>query len=124
MEPKIGCVSLVYLNGGILGIRCSKGRGLILPGGKWQEGETFAETVARELYEETGYKAISQELFFQGMAPDGYYVYLFKTRVSKTPDEIESSEGEALIVTWDDLLKSRYAAFLDLVRTKILRELH
>ena len=124
MTPIIGCVSLVYLNGGILGIRCSKGRGLILPGGKWQEGETFAQTAKRELYEETGYKAVFQELIFHGMSPDGYYVYVFETKVDKTPDVVESSEGEVVIITWDDLLKSRYSAFIDLLHAQILRRLH
>lgn len=76
---KIGCCTLVRYGEYVLAIECSKGRGIILPGGKWEPGETYRETAKRELLEETGLDVptSSLKLIFSGVGPDGWFIYTF-----------------------------------------------
>ena len=56
---------IVPTNEGILLTRDQKGM-LLLPGGNLERGELPIAAAARELYEETGLKAQSLEVLFEG----------------------------------------------------------
>jgi ADP-ribose pyrophosphatase YjhB (NUDIX family) len=117
---KIGCVSLVAkeLNK-IVVLECAKGRGLVLPGGKWERetGESFKEGAARELVEETGLIAINQQLIFAGFNVDDYYGYTFLTQVENFKWK-NTPEGKPRFATWDELLnktKSKFMPYYELL---------
>lgn len=117
---RIGCVSIVYtVYGKIVAIKCSKGRGYILPGGKREGDETFKECAKRELFEETGLVAKTQKLIFQ--APSGsdeFYVMAFLTTVEKFEPK-DSTEGAVAYVSWDELMQSSFKAYYELLRDEI-----
>ncbi len=113
---KIGCVSFVQIDGLIVSINCSKGRGNILPGGKVEPGETYKECAKRELFEETGLIATKQKLIFQ--APSGvddFYVFCFETEIEEW-FPVHSKEGMVQLVTWNHLLQSKFEAYYELLK--------
>lgn len=120
----IGAISLVFKDNDrydqILGIDCAKGRGFILPGGKWERGELFEQTALRELREETNLKGFSPELIFHAMSPDMAYCYAF--RVMADSDNYKlirgSSEGDARWGSWGELLRSDFAPYYSLLRER------
>lgn len=79
----IGCITMIRHNDRIVAIQCKKGRGVIMPGGKWEPGETFLETAKRECFEETGLLAHNFKLIFQGMSEEGYYTYAFSAQIDE-----------------------------------------
>jgi 8-oxo-dGTP pyrophosphatase MutT (NUDIX family) len=131
MSQKIGCITIIphlvteeiaFLKrtfiAGYLGISCKKGRGFIMPGGKWEEGETYRETAARELFEETGVQVdpTSLKWIWTGPDGDGYQVMAFLSK--KTFSEIEphlkeTNEGVPSMVIERSFLESKYKAYYD-----------
>jgi 8-oxo-dGTP pyrophosphatase MutT (NUDIX family) len=104
-----------------IAIRCAKKRGIIMPGGKMDEGETYKETARRELYEETHLHATDfQHLIFQAPALwDRYLVFAFLTRTYELPMEMVGTvlpEGTVVTATWDDLYRSKYKGYYELLR--------
>lgn len=116
---KIGCTSLVPDGNRFVAVACSKKRGIILPGGKWEKGESFKECAKRELFEETGLIAMKQQLIFSGLNTDGYFVYVFLTEVDQIKYNFETSEGVTLPATWDTLQLSDFGPFYELVQDSL-----
>lgn len=120
----LACVTLVPANQQwdgdfrqVAAIDCAKGRGLILPGGKWEEGELFEETAYREFTEETGQKLTSlPKLFWQGYTLPGNYTYCFLGECPGFSPFITGDCGETRYALWYDLLQSQFRAYYSLLR--------
>lgn len=112
----IGCIAIVPYKNAFVGIRCSKGRGIILPGGKHEPGETFQETAIRELLEETG--LVAQHATYRFGAPDGFgfYVMAFVCPVYNFDNWVDTKEGRRTVATWDLLLESQYKSYYEMLR--------
>lgn len=106
----IGCVAIVEHEGKIVAIDTTKGRGITLPGGKWESHETFAECAKRELFEETGLVARNFKYVFAGQDGLGYYVYAFTAVIDNwTPRD--SPEGRVVLADYSDLRQSTFKAY-------------
>jgi len=118
---KIGVAALVPYRGKIVGIICSKGRGITLPGGKWDgEHETFVQAAVRELREECGLAAQSYEFFFSGLLHDGFFNYTF---ILPCLDEDiqrvigrDFGEGKVVETTWLELCESKYRGYYQILQ--------
>ena len=83
---------------------------LTIPTGKVDEGETPADTVRRELLEETGYAVDSIEQIFERQVTGklDWNVYTFVGRGAKKVQEAEPEPGEKIvprIVTFEEFLE-------------------
>jgi len=124
MTHKIGCVALcpytpagMYSSEGFISIECAKGRGIILPGGKWEEGETFKETALRELKEETGIIGSHAEFLCSGMYHDGAFVNTFiVTGLSDVKIGRKTPEGRTHIAYWHDLFTSDFGGSYEIMK--------
>lgn len=117
MNVPIACVVLVRCANYIVGVADSKGRGVILPGGKMDPGETFKDCAARELAEETGIIKKPEDLdyLWSGLNTDGWFVYVFETTVPHIDPDYRSKEGRVVLTTWQELFLSRYQAFYQIL---------
>ena len=94
--------------------------GLCFPGGHIEPGESFVESVIREVYEETGLTVENPKLCgtkqFQTKKGERYVVFFYKT--DRFSGELKSSEeGEVFWIPKSDLCKYTLCDdFLDMVR--------
>ena len=126
MRIVLGCASLICTEPGIfVGVKCAKGRGITLPGGKWEPGETYKETAARELLEETGLVAKNQLLLHNGgfmMGEEFHYCYCFATSLTDESTEAlfsreaKGDQGQPFLTTWKELLQSDFKAYYSVLR--------
>ncbi len=115
---KIGSIALIPIERGLFqGLKCSKGRGYILPGGKHEPGETFSQTAIRETKEETGIVVEGPRFLFCGPHTDGFMVYTFvcyKRDVMQVAKP--SREGEPVFCTWQMLLRSEFGPYYEIIK--------
>lgn len=98
------------------GIQCSKGRGLILPGGARERDETYKGTAVRELREELGLITTEDELRYIWCGPDGDDYLTFAFLVNNCWGEPKDlGSGEPKLVTWTDLKYSYYGAYYQIL---------
>lgn len=117
----IGCVALAYWKGQIIGIRCKKGRGIILPGGKWEPGEKFSDCAKREFKEETGLELHNAQYIFGGVAGDlSLYSYTFIGSVD-TLEGRDQSDEEIVLTDWASLKASAFGAYYEILE-QIVKE--
>lgn len=132
-HPKIGCVALIpigdqtpYYPFQYYGVQCAKGRGKILPGGKWNKDETYHQAASRESFEEVGVLLGMEELTYLWHGPDGfgYETFTFLSRPRPFVSHY-SNEGMAIPVTEEDLMKSSFAHYykclFDIIRRRRIR---
>lgn len=103
-----------------MGIDCRKGRGIIMPGGKWDGAcESFEEAAIRELEEETGLRpdnVHSSGSYLLG-APDGfgYFVMAFRVQVSDFTQMRARGSGVPQVANWQQFFASEYSAYYQLL---------
>jgi ADP-ribose pyrophosphatase YjhB (NUDIX family) len=126
----IGCITLVPLNQQwpgdfrtLAAINCAKGRGLILPGGKWEEGELFEQAAFREFKEETNQELCGlPKLFYQGFCERYNYCYTFLGLCPHYRCNEITQEGKTRWVNWSELLNSEFKAYYSLLREHVINQ--
>jgi len=111
---KIGCTTVIpYWGGGYVGLNDKKGRGFILPGGKYEpdKDKTYHDTAIREVKEEVGLDLNEVEYIWHGPDGFGYTCFAFKGYEYRGELVKETEEGYPCIVTYDILMKSNYAPY-------------
>lgn len=94
-----------------LAIECAKGRGLILPGGKFEKDVdiNYQECARRELLEETGVVATDPgKIFWSGIDRSGYYCHGVYFQDYDDSQMQITSEGKPVFISFEDLLKNKF----------------
>lgn len=119
---KIGaCAFVQNEKNEILAIRCRKGRGLILAGGKMEKSDlTYRHCAARELEEETGVRVNPSDatLVHHGLGSTGKtYVYAYKFNHYDDSNMRKTKEGTPVWVHVSEIMFQNncdYLPFYDL----------
>lgn len=120
---KIGAIAVIPAGDGkFWGLECPKGRGLILPGGKYEKSDTsYAHTAAREAYEEIGALLNPYRLRYLWHGPDGgdFICFAFLANLVTFPDDGPELEATPQKVTWSQLSMSEFGPYY-----RILKEIY
>lgn len=118
---RFGAFALVPSPNGFWGIKCSKGRGLIIPGGTFDRDldATIVETAKRELREETGIEGQRPVYLWHGpdmqdrgdLPPYITYTFLFNGLFAKPFPNDHFDAEEVIEVNWNDLSKSSFKGY-------------
>ncbi len=117
----IGTAMLILLEGRkMVGIECKKGRGITLPGGKVDPGESFREAAIRECSEEAGIviHPVHAKLVFHGFSTDQSYCYTYSAGMVN-PNQLASvlgsdfGSGKVGVFDYTEFLASNYKAYYD-----------
>jgi 8-oxo-dGTP pyrophosphatase MutT (NUDIX family) len=113
----IGTAMLVRVKGRrILGLKCSKKRGIILPGGKVEKGETYRAAAIRECMEEAEVEVSHAKLVFQGISAKDNYCFTYEaTKLIMDESVIGRDFGSGVVGLYapEDFTDSKYAAYYD-----------
>ena len=122
---KIGCIVVcqaTVMPDQYLGIKCAKGRGRILPGGKWDpedNNESYKDAAAREFSEELGIQISTSFLKYIWHGPDGFgyttFAFKYTGPLLTLSDCVESTEGKPCLITEEQLYASQYNAYYRLL---------
>lgn len=107
-EGPVGASCIVEEEGKILGLKCAKGRGIILPGGKLEFNEDPADTALRELYEETGVIGYNAKFVLMQINHDGFIGFTYSAQSSKIKEGFKTPEGESVLTDWKTLFQSSF----------------
>lgn len=115
---KIGCVTVCRAgkSNHFMGLECPKGRGKILPGGKWEpeKDKFYQHGAARELYEEIGLIVDPEKLEYLWHGPDGYKCDTFAFLTNEWKRDLDyEAECKPIVVSKEDLLASKFGAWYD-----------
>ncbi len=109
----------------IRNFRIAVGKTLIeLPAGTREPGEDPAETVRRELVEETGFRATSIEKLREfnmspGILNERMHLYLARG-LSPGPTQLEAGERiEPLLVSWDEAMRMAFDGSIEDAKTLV-----
>jgi 8-oxo-dGTP pyrophosphatase MutT (NUDIX family) len=123
----IGCITLVPVNQQwpgdyrqVAAINCIKGRGLIMPGGKWENPEFYEQAAYREFQEETGQRLDGlPKLLFQAPDGHGYHVFTFLGSCPGFGPYVHTTSGETRFALWVDLMKSFYGPYYSVLKQHV-----
>ncbi|AKU15330.1 NUDIX hydrolase [Luteipulveratus mongoliensis] len=92
----MGAVALIEYDGRILALRQTHRRGWSLPGGLVDRGELPAQTVVREVAEETGLQVTSGDIFASVVDPEVRHVdIIYRVQCDTEPAVHVASEARA-----------------------------
>lgn len=106
----------------IAAIECAKGRGIILPGGKIERGETPAEGATRELKEEVGLRVAKMKSLCKIMDGD-IPVFTYLVRPTHFRLGPANKEGVPLWATYAELRASVYGDYYEVIFKKLAENL-
>jgi ADP-ribose pyrophosphatase YjhB (NUDIX family) len=99
-------------------LRCAKGRGIIMPGGKLEPGESLRDCARRECFEETGIKVCDLKFIYAGPDCQGYFVTAFYAWES-IGNLRSSDEGEAILASKSEILHSDFGDYYETLFTEL-----
>lgn len=111
---KIGAIAVMPYEMGFLGIKCAKGRGIILPGGTYEPNKDnfYHSTACREALEEVGVIVDQSMMRYICCLPDGGDYMTFAFWCPHYYNEPKpSSEGTPTLASWKNLIDSNFGAY-------------
>lgn len=98
-----GAIAIIRRDYGFVAVHRHDGLGLAFPGGVCRRNEDPAETVRREIREETGLLAPSPALLFSFKDESLYPAHTFVFEANAPGEPRSSWEGDVLVATLDEL---------------------
>lgn len=128
-RPRLGCAGLILRDGQVLLGKRNKepNRGLwVLPGGGVEFGESFAQTLERELLEEAGIRVAVRNIFKTYELinpPDEHRVIVYLIADHRTGEPLASSDlSEVRFFSGDELRELNRQRLISPFVEKVLRE--